>query len=105
MSAMEANAKSTSVSIAPRQVRFEFTLNCGTYYSIDVGFNDTVEVIGDRSNASYEWWILRKGLVIHHSDCGYGTPESALRDGLIAFLGLPSEATMSALLKIAGSVT
>lgn len=47
---------------------------------------DTIEVVGDPDNASYEW-VIRRGDEIKHSDAGYGMPEVALRDALIEYYG------------------
>lgn len=45
-------------------------------------------VIGDPGSAAYEW-VIRRDDQWEHSDAGYGTPAIALRDGLIAYYGLP----------------
>ena len=48
----------------------------------------SVRVIGNPDNGSYEWVVEQAGK-LSHSDCGYGDPDVALRDGLIAMHGLP----------------
>lgn len=80
-----------------KRIRFSYTPNEGlrTFHTIGVGSQDTVEVVGDGDNASYEWVIRTPSGVAQHSDCGYGMPEVALRDGLIAYLGLPSRGTLA----------
>lgn len=53
---------------------------------------DSIEVVGDPDNASYEW-VVRRGDEIKHSDCGYGHSSIALRDALIDYYGLPTSET------------
>lgn len=50
-----------------------------------------VLVIGSPADGSYEWVITRGAgqVATVHSDDGYGTADHALRDGLIAALGVP----------------
>ncbi len=50
----------------------------------------SVRVVGNPDNCAYEWVVERAGKV-EHSDCGYGDPDIALRDGLIAMHGFPKE--------------
>lgn len=47
---------------------------------------DSIEVVGNPDNASYEW-VVRRGDEIKHSDMGYGHSSVALRDGLIEYYG------------------
>lgn len=69
-----------------QDVRTLLTVEC------DSGFS--VEVFGDGDNGSYEWRIVADNdLVEQHSDCGYGIPAIALRNGLIAYYGLPEHET------------
>lgn len=59
--------------------------------SVPVGImDDRIDVVGDPDNAAYEWVIVRQGRVFDHSDAGYGSPEVALRDGLLSYLGPPT---------------
>lgn len=51
--------------------------------SLDRG--ESLEVIGDGDNGCYEWLIRKDGLVVEHSDCGYGRSILALRDGLLVY--------------------
>lgn len=42
-----------------------------------------------------EWRYLdEKGQVIHESNNQYGNPMAALRDGLVAVIGLPNDSSM-----------
>ena len=56
---------------------------------------DSIEVVGDPDNASYEW-VVRCGDEIKHSDCGYGMASIALRDALIEYHGDRTNETASA---------
>jgi hypothetical protein len=49
----------------------------------------TALVVGD--DGAYEWVLLRDRDVLAHSDDGYGSPDVALRDVLIAALGMPQQ--------------
>lgn len=57
-------------------------------------------VLGDLGLAAYEW-AIKRGEKVEHSNCAYGQSSVALRDGLIAYHGLPGEAetTKAALLE------
>jgi hypothetical protein len=75
-----------------RALYFGFTINKEVLYSLKVGMSeDCVEVVGDPDNGCYEWIIRTLEGVLEHSDCGYGMPSVALRDGLIAYYGLPED--------------
>ena len=52
---------------------------------VDVG-TSRVKVIGDPENGAYEWCI-EDSHGLSYSDCGYGIPEVALRDGLTFYWG------------------
>lgn len=54
-------------------------------HAVETEADTRVVVFGDPQNASYDWGIERKGKIEQHSDCAYGTPYAALRDGLIAY--------------------
>lgn len=63
---------------------------------IDDGY--FIRVIGDPDNGGYEWVIERPGPTpytkrpaIEFSNVGYGITEIALRDGMIAYYGLPNK--------------
>lgn len=73
-------------------VRFEYTDNRKTLHSVSVDMTRTLDVVGDPNNGSYEW-LIRNGekTVEAHSNCGYGSPDIALRDGLIYYHGVPTE--------------
>lgn len=60
-------------------------------YRIPLDMGDATLVIeGEPGNAVFEWRLERSEGKPEHSDCGYGAPEVALRDGLIAYYGLPA---------------
>lgn len=53
-----------------------------------------LRVIGDPENGAYEWVIesvATNQCELEFSNCGYGQSAIALRDGLIAFFGVPEE--------------
>jgi len=75
---------------AIEQLRFTYTGACHAVNAVGVFIDDRVGVVGDPDNAAYEWVVVSADRVIQHSDCAYGSPEIALRDGLIAHLGLPA---------------
>jgi hypothetical protein len=76
-------------------LRFKYTSRPVLHHTVCVDRDRHLDVVGDASIASYEW-VLRDnaGDVLRHSDCGYGVPTVALRDGLVAFYGLPDTATL-----------
>jgi hypothetical protein len=56
-----------------------------------VGMADWVEVIGDPDNGCYEWVIRNEaGKIVEYSNSGYGSTETALRDGIAAYYHEPS---------------
>ncbi|MFA6309949.1 MAG: hypothetical protein WCV99_00650 [Sterolibacterium sp.] len=79
---------------------FRYTTNRQTVHVIPAGMDDRVEVVGDPESGCYEWVIYTPAGVREHSDAAYGSPEMALRDGLISYstVGSPVEA-MRALMK------
>ena len=60
--------------------------------SVDVDMGAELLIVGQPGNGAYEWVIVNHGKVDKYSDCGYGQSSIALRDGLIAFHGLPKTA-------------
>lgn len=68
---------------------FKYTGACHAVKTVSVGLDGRVGVVGDPDNAAYEWVVVSADSVLNHSNCAYGSPEIALRDGLIAALGLP----------------
>jgi hypothetical protein len=71
-----------------------YTTDVNTYLTVDCDSGVRVEVFGDGDFASYEWRLVREdGLVEQHSNCGYGMSAIAMRDGLIAYYGLPQPGT------------
>jgi hypothetical protein len=77
---------------AMRMPRFEYTGNAKVLHKFQVDMTVYLHVVGDTDNACYEWVLVRNGEVAEHSDCGYGDSTIALRDGLIAYHGLPTKA-------------
>lgn len=70
---------------------FEYSRTPDTLFTVQLDLGRTLKVIGDRSNGCYEWIIEPCLAADMHSDCGYGQPDIALRDGLIAYHGVPNE--------------
>ena len=71
-----------------------YTDDVRTLLTVECDSGLSVEVFGDGDNGSYEWRLVGdNGLVEQHSDCGYGIPAIALRDGLIAYYGMPRDDT------------
>lgn len=56
-------------------------------YDIPVDLKAHVKVVGQPDWGSYEWVIENADSTLTYSDSGYGSPEYALRDGLIVFHG------------------
>lgn len=56
------------------------------------GDNDSIDVVGNPDNASYEW-VVRRGDEIKYSDVGYGMSAIALRDALVEYYGAPTGET------------
>lgn len=62
-------------------------------YGIPTGWSGWVCVIGHPEWGAYEW-VAREDAEFHgdtkakyqNSDCGYGSPEAAMRDGLVKML-------------------
>lgn len=78
--------------IMPAPIRFNHTDPKEVLYSINVGVGEEyVEVVGDLEDSSFEWVIRTPEGVIAYSDRGYGMSDIALRDGLIAYHGLPKD--------------
>lgn len=70
---------------ALQRLRLEYTFPHFLYYcvllGIEGGANSYCGVFGDGDNASYEWFIWRRGK-LQTSDKGYGDTTVALRDVL-----------------------
>ncbi|CAD0363797.1 hypothetical protein VDR70_008230 [Xanthomonas campestris pv. campestris] len=73
---------------AAKALKLDYTAAVDECYRITFDQVHQLAVIGDMANASYEWVIEAHGQVLAHSNDGYGDTSIALRDGLIAFLGL-----------------
>lgn len=75
--------------VLSRRNPFTYTEPASQFFDIECD-GDRVIVVGDGDNGMYEWliWDAKAGLILSHSDAGYGAPEWALRDGLIACSGV-----------------
>ncbi|PAB33101.1 hypothetical protein CC202_09435 [Pseudomonas savastanoi] len=72
----------------------KYTTDVCTFLTVECDSGFSIEVFGDGDNATYEWRIVsEKGYVEQHSNCAYGMCAIALRDGLIAYYGLPEHGT------------
>lgn len=72
--------------------RFKHSNLTHELYSMQLDFTADVVIVGAPDEGCYEWMIRTKNGVEEYSDLGYGDPGIALRDGLIAFYGLPRPA-------------
>lgn len=73
----------------PFRLPLEYTNGARLKVLYDLPMDDDatrVKVIGEPDNGAYEWCIEGPD-GITYSDCGYGIPECALRDGLAAWWG------------------
>ena len=61
--------------------RGKYTLFNTVFHAMEIEDRQWVGVFGDGDNGSYEWFYCTPSRVAH-SDCGYGSPMAALRDGL-----------------------
>lgn len=69
------------------------SVNAGwTWSPLTLDDGEVLEVFGDPDSACYEWLLRAGDTVLKHSDCGYGIPGIALRDGLLAYYGQPTSA-------------
>lgn len=59
-----------------------FTSLVTIYHCIQLGSNHWVGTAGDGDNGSYEWFVYNDGY-LEISDCGFGTPEYALKEVLV----------------------
>lgn len=72
-----------------RLPHFKYTGESRVLMTIDVDMDADLLIVGQPENGAYEWVIVSHGKVEKHSDCGYGQVSIALRDGLIAYHGMP----------------
>lgn len=68
---------------------FRYTSDSRVLVSVDIDIDAELHIVGQPENGAYEWVVVNHGNVERHSDCRYGQISIALRDGLIAFHGLP----------------
>lgn len=88
-------------SASPLRDTFTYTEPTAKLRSLCVDRDRYLDIVGDPANISYEWVIRdTEGQVLHHSDCGYGDDVVALRDGLIAYCGLPDLETLRELREV-----
>lgn len=91
----ECRWKDIPAAILPHLRHLKYTEPVCVLHELNLGDGFTVRVIGDPGNGAYEWLISRpEGSIkskVEFSDCGYGCSDIALRDGLIAYFGLPNE--------------
>lgn len=78
--------------------RMKYSEPLKVLYEVSVDMNVTLLVVGDPDNGGYEWVIVdnddtTKPQPTRYSNLGYGMSCDALRDGLIAYHGLPSALT------------
>lgn len=78
-----------------KNLPLRYTDPIGILRKLEIDDSVHILVIGDGLLGAYEWAIERDGLVEEHSDVGYGCADIALRDGLIAYYGLPQGAFFS----------
>jgi hypothetical protein len=71
---------------------FKYIEDRAPLYSIEVGMGSVYVEVVRNFHESYEWVIRVDGEgIVEHSDCGHGIASMALRDGLIAYYGLPKK--------------
>lgn len=82
--------------LAPGYPPFRYSENGGLacVFRINLGRSANGEtflevVSSQHGGGGYEFGIRQGGKITAHSDAGYGTAETALRDGLIVWEGLP----------------
>jgi hypothetical protein len=83
------------------QPRMQYSEPVSVLHEIKMDGFVTLLVVGHPDMGSYEW-VLARGDVTpdKHSDAGYGCADIALRDGLIAYHGLPADSEKERLRKI-----
>lgn len=60
---------------------FRYLRHITVVHRIPVSLDELI-VVGHHDEIVYEWALYRGAECIAHSDKGFGSPESALRDGL-----------------------
>lgn len=78
--------------------RMKYSEPLKVLYEVSVDMTVTLLVVGDPDNGGYEWVIVdnddtAKPQPTRYSNLGYGMSCDALRDGLIAYHGLPGALT------------
>lgn len=75
------------LSLRALRSKFKFSDVNSIVLRLELEADDFLYVVGDRDNGSYEFVILRGDDVVDFSDCGYGIPNIALREGLSMYYG------------------
>lgn len=78
-------------------LRLKYGRAVAIVHALEVDHVNRVLVVGDPDNGCYEWALEKNSAIQLHSDVAYGSPEVALRDGLIAFYGLPDAESLETL--------
>lgn len=86
---MSITAPRTPVTDLSKYPRFAYSRVTHELYRVDVDLENQVVIVGDPDNGCYEWMIRTPQGIERHSDVGYGDSAIAMRDGLIAYFGLP----------------
>lgn len=86
--------KEIPANILPRLGTLTYTRPKCVLHELPLAPEIILRVIGDPENGGYEWVIesvATNERELESSNCGYGQSAIALRDGLIAFFGVPEE--------------
>ena len=82
--------------LKPHLTKLKYSTAVHVLHELELGDGYFIRVVGSGDDGCYEWVIERphatphtKRPAIEFSDVGYGQSEVALRDGLIAYYGLP----------------
>ena len=76
-------------ALLARAMKLNYSTPELVFHRVEIDEHCAVLVIGGDGEGAYEWAIVKDGAIERHSDAGYGIPEIALRDGLIAVWGCP----------------
>lgn len=88
---MSITAPRTAISDINEYPRFNYTRVTHEMYRVVADHKTEIVIVGDPANGCYEWMLRSGKRVERHSDMGYGEPALAMRDGLIAYYGLPDD--------------
>lgn len=91
---MSAVTQQPARFVRPLRLQYSSLQPGWTWERIELEDDHWLEIIGDPHNACYEWLLRSESAgVIRHSDCGYGIPGIALRDGLLSYYGPPTHSS------------